>query len=144
MPAAYNAPITFGRNGNAKVMNCIGIDFSEARPYSWTSAPVAELDVQLPPARTDVVMEIQASPYTVPGLVTEQTVFLFLSGLSVGFFRLSDFVIKSFALPRSHLTGRPFRISFVMPNAVSPHACGLGDDMRELGICLNAIMFKLA
>jgi len=46
-------------------LNCDGIDFSDD-DRSWTLAPVGELDVQLPFARQDVVLEVEASPFVVP------------------------------------------------------------------------------
>src|SRR6201995_5478984 len=85
MAISYNVPITFGRNGSAKTLNCSGIDFSEAGIQSWTSASQAELEVQLPPARQEVLVQIEASPFIIPTVVESQQVFIFLCGMFVGF-----------------------------------------------------------
>ena len=142
MAISYNVPITFGRYGTAKGLNCSGIDFSEDGSQSWTSAPLAEMDIQLPPARQDVVVQIEASPFIVPTLVTAQQVFIYLGGLFIGFCKLAGHDLRTFPIQRSIISGRPNRMSFVLPDATSPRAMQLSEDMRELGIYLHAIVFK--
>ncbi|HBK07396.1 MAG TPA: hypothetical protein DDZ81_16345 [Acetobacteraceae bacterium] len=144
MAISYNVPITFGRNGTAKGLNCTGIDFSEDGAQSWTSAAVAEMDIQLPPARQDVFVQIEASPFLVPELVPVQQVFVFLGGLFVGFYMLRGHDVKTLPIARNVIAARPGRMCFVLPNATSPSASYLSEDMRELGIYLNAIVFKTA
>ena len=73
MAISYNVPITFGRNGTAKGLNCTGIDFSEEGTRSWTNAPFAELDIQLPPARQDVQIQIEASPFLHQDIIVAST-----------------------------------------------------------------------
>src|SRR5690242_4986357 len=141
MPISYNEPITFGRNGTARELNCTGIDFSEDGNQSWTSAPVAEIDVQLPFARQDIALEITATPYLIDELVTVQDLFVFTGGLFTGFAKLAGHTVLTFPLNRSTLSGRSTRLALVIPTAVSPRALGLSQDERELGIYLNAITF---
>jgi hypothetical protein len=142
MAISYNVPITFGRNGSAKTLNCTGIDFSEDGSQSWTSAPLAELEVQLPPARQEVVVQIEASPFLIPDVVATQQVFIFLGGMFVGFCKLTGHGVKAFPVNRSIISGRPNRMSLVLPNATAPSSTLESEDMRELGIYLNAIVFK--
>jgi hypothetical protein len=142
MAISYNEPITFGRNGTAQGLNCTGIDFSEDGSQSWTSAPVAEIDVQLPFARQDIMLEINATPYLIDGRVAMQDVFVFTGGLFTGFAKLAGHTLLSFPLNRSTLSGRSTRLALVIPTAVSPRSLGLSQDQRELGIYLNAITFR--
>jgi len=142
MPISYNEPITFGRDGTAQSLSCTGIDFSEDGTQSWTSAPVAEMDIQLPFARLDIALEINASPYLIDELVTVQDVFVFTGGLFSGFAKLTGHTVLTFPLNRSTLSGRSTRLALVIPTAVSPRALGLSQDERELGIYLNAITFR--
>jgi hypothetical protein len=142
MAISYNVPITFGQNGTAKTLNCTGIDFSEDGVQSWTCAPLAELEVQLPPARQEVMMQIEASPFLVPEVVAFQQVFIFLGGMFVGFCKLTGHGIRAFPVNRSIISGRPNRMSLVLPNATAPSFALESEDMRELGIYLNAIVFK--
>ena len=142
MAISYNVPITFGRNGTAKTLNCTGIDFSEDGVQSWTNAPVAELDIQLPPARQDVLVQIEAFPFLVPDVVLCQEVFIYLGGMFVGFYKLASHAVRAFPINRNIMSGRPNRMSLVLPNATSPSAMSQSEDMRELGIYLNSIVFK--
>jgi hypothetical protein len=142
MAINYNVPITFGRNGTARGLNCVGIDFSEEGTQSWTDAGPAELEIQLPPARQDVVVQIDASPFIVPAVVLAQQVFIFLGGMFVGFCRLTGHNVCAFPVNRSIISGRPNRLALVMPNATSPNSALVSEDTRELGIHLIAIVFK--
>jgi hypothetical protein len=142
MTLSYNAPITFGRDGSALSLNCDGIDFSEDEGRSWTQAPLAELDIQLPFARQDIAIELEATPFLVPEILSVQKVFIFLGGQFVGYYALKGHAIRSFQVNRSLVSGRSVRLSLVIPDATSPHSLGLSDDRRELGIYLTTITFK--
>jgi hypothetical protein len=142
MASSYNILITFGANGTAQGLNCTGIDFSDGGDQSWTSAPVAELDVLLPPARQDIVVQIEASPFLIPDVVFAQQVFIFIGGLFVGFYVLRGHQVREFPLTRGIVSGRQSRMTLTLPNAMSPSAASLSADLRELGICLRAIAFN--
>ena len=144
MAINYNEPITFGSTGNAVGLNCNGIDFSEDSGRSWTRAPVAEMDIQLPFARQDVEVELNASPFLVPGLLAAQNVFIFLGGLFVGYLTLTEQAIRSFPVNRGVVSGRSTRLSLVIPTATSPQQLDLSRDLRQLGIYLTSITFKAA
>jgi hypothetical protein len=144
MAISYNVPITFGRSGTARGLNCTGIDFSEDGNQSWTSAPVAELEIQLAPARQDVLIQIDASPFLVPEIVASQQVFIYLGGMFIGFCKLRGHEVCTFPVVRSIISGRANRLALVMPNATSPSETFLSEDMRHLGIYLNTIVFKTA
>ncbi len=62
MALAFNEPIALGRSGTAKPLNCAGIDFLDGSNKFWTSAAVAEFAIQLPLARQDVVVQLDATP----------------------------------------------------------------------------------
>jgi hypothetical protein len=142
MAINYNEPITFGTSGNAAGLNCTGIDFSDVGDRSWTCAPVAELDVQLPFARQDILIELIASPFLVPGVLSVQNVFIYLGGLFVGYFNLKGHMVRSFPVNRNAVSGRATRLAIVIPTATSPETLGLSQDLRELGIYLTSITFK--
>jgi hypothetical protein len=60
----------------------------------------------------------------------------------VGFCKLTGHGIRAFPVNRSIISGRPNRMSLVLPNATAPSFALESEDMRELGIYLNAIVFK--
>jgi hypothetical protein len=142
MTVSYNEPITFGRGGSAVALNCTGIDFSEDGDCSWTCAPVAEMDIQLPFARQDVAMQLQASPFLASGRLSAQKVFIFLGGMFVGYYVLKGHLIQSFPVNRNVVSGRATRLSLVIPDATSPNELNLSEDMRQLGIYLTSIIFR--
>ena len=142
MTISYNTPVTFGRNGSAKALNCTGIDFSEEGTQSWTSAPLAEMDIQLPPARQEAVIQIEATPYLVPDLIKAQQVFIYLGGMFVGFSIFTSYGTQAFPVNRNIISGRPIRLALALPNAMAPSAAMQSEDMRQLGIYLRSIVFK--
>jgi hypothetical protein len=142
MALSYNEPITFGRHGTAMALNCTGIDFLEDGDASWTNAPVAELDIQLPFARQDLFFELTASPFIISDIVPAQKVFVYMGGLFVGFCSLVKYAVKTFPVCRSIISGRPVRLALVIPTATSPNSLHMSEDMRELGIYLNSIAFR--
>jgi hypothetical protein len=144
MTVSYNDPITFGRGGNASGLNCSGIDFSEEGTRSWTCLPTAEMDIQLPFARQDVEIQVEASPFLVPDAITAQNVFIFMGGLFVGFFTLTGHAVREFPVNRNVVSGRATRLCLVIPTARSPKALDMSEDLRELGIYLTSITFKTA
>jgi hypothetical protein len=142
MSVHYNESITFGRAGAAKRLNSSGIDFGEDTGRSWTCAPVAELDCSLSFPRQDVLFEIEASPFIVPGHISIQKMFIFLGGTFVGYSAFTGHAVREFPVNRNAITGRGTRLSLVIPTAVSPSSLGLSEDLRELGIYLSSITFK--
>ena len=145
MAINYDEPITFGVHGTANGLNCTGIDFSEQGDQSWTVAPVAEMDLQLPFARQDVICEIEATPFTVPDQqLYGQKLFLFIGGLFVGFNNLRGHGISNFGVSRSAISARTMRMTLVIPDATSPASVSRSEDMRDLGIYLRTIVFRVA
>ncbi len=121
-------------------LNCAGIDFSDIEG-SWTKAPVVEMDIELPFARQDVAVQLNADPFLVPKVLSVQQVFIFMGGLFVGFCSLRGHSRPSFPVNRSSVSGRTTRLSMTIPTATSPRALGLSDDERQLGIYLTSMTF---
>ena len=141
MLITYDKPVTFGRDGTARNPNCTGIDFFEEN-QSWTSAPVAELDIQLPFAQQDVMFDLDATPFVIPDRIAAQKVFVFVGGMFVGYCALTDHDVRTFPVNRNVISGRAARLSLVIPTATSPNSLHMGEDVRELGICLISIAFR--
>lgn len=142
MPISYNEPITFGASGTAASLNCTGIDLSEDGYQSWTNAPVAELEIQLPIARQEVLLQVNASPFLIPEIIVSQSVFIFMGGFFVGFSPFVVPAVREFSIARNLISGRSMRLSLVIPTAKSPKSLNISADLRELGICLHSLVFK--
>ncbi|MGA3402919.1 MAG: hypothetical protein ABSC95_27220 [Acetobacteraceae bacterium] len=142
MAISYNEPITFGRSGIAKTLNCSGIDFSEDGFESWTSAPVAEMDIPLAIARQEVLFQIDVAPFIIPDSLDAQNVFIFLGGFFIGFCMLTEPAVREFPIARNLISGRSMRLSLVIPTAKSPQSLRISDDLRELGLHLHSMVFR--
>ncbi len=142
MSSNYNEPITFGATGSALRLNCVGIDFSDNTPRSWTTDTLVQLDLRLPPTRDDVTIEINTDAY-ITDEVPQHQVFAYLGGAFVGFWRVRRYGKLSARINRTLFTGRPAILALALPNAESPYTLGLGDDRRELGLHLETITFRL-
>jgi hypothetical protein len=144
MSISLNEPITFGRNGTATDLKCSGVDFSEDGHRSWTSAPVADFDLQLPFSKGDLLLRLEATPFLIPDVVPVQNVFVFCGGFFVGYCSLLGHAVRTFPLSRNVISARTIRLSLVIPTAVSPDTLHISDDKRELGIYLSSIVFEAA
>jgi hypothetical protein len=143
MAINYNEPVMFGRSGSAKTLGCSGIDFSEDGFESWTNSAVAEMDVSLLIPRQDVVFEIHAAPFVVTDRLISQNVFIFMAGFFIGYCTLTAPAVREFTVARNLISGRLMRLSLVIPTARSPHSLNISDDLRELGLHLRSITFKV-
>jgi hypothetical protein len=141
VPIRFNDPITFGRDGTAKELNCTGIDFSEDGNRSWTTAQFAELEIQLPFVRQEIFLQLEAGPFIFPDVVSSQKVFIFLGGMFVGYWSLTGHGVRKFPLNRSSIAPRGTRLALVIPTATSPESLRMSEDMRELGLYLTSIVF---
>jgi hypothetical protein len=140
MPIGYNEPVTF-RNGTARALNCVGIDFSEDGLQSWTVAPVVELDIQLPFGRQTISLRLEGNPFTLAGAVPVQKVFVFIDGSFIGYANFAGHSVKTFPIGRSVMSGRLMRLTLVIPTATSPADVYASEDMRELGLHLTSVIF---
>jgi hypothetical protein len=143
MVMAFDEPITFGWRGSARSLRTQGIEFEDAADRSWTTSQTAELEVELPLARQDVTLELEAMPFLIPDSVRYQQISLFVSGMFVSLFSLEGFSRMKFRVGRHAISIRPTRISLAIPTAVSPTRLGIGDDKRDLGVHLATISFRL-
>jgi hypothetical protein len=142
VPIRINEPITFGRHGTAKGLNCTGIDFSDEGNESWTTAQFAELEIQLPFVRQEIFLQLEAAPFVFPGVISSQRVFIFLGGLFVGYWTLAGHGVRKFPVNRSSIAPhRGTRLGLVIPTATSPESLKISEDMRELGLYLTSIVF---
>ena len=142
MAIEFGQPISFGRRGIVRQLKCRGIDLDEALDQSWTTEPVAEIELVLPFVRKGLAIEIAGTPFTVPGKISSQQLFVFINGLFAGFVLMTAFKTQRFSLSGSTVPFRETRLTLVMPTAVSPASLQPSSDLRELGICLSSLTFE--
>jgi hypothetical protein len=131
--------LTFGSTGTVRSLNSTGLDFNERGASSWTIAAQCEIDLQIPVPRQDVTLLIDATPFTSPGHVDAQQVFLYINGLFHQFTTFEKRKTWSVPVMRNAVSPRPTKITMVLPNATSPKKLGLGNDERSLGLALHSL-----
>jgi hypothetical protein len=130
-----NIGIDFGERGNLTEFSPVGFSATPDKVSTWTERPFAELSFQLPPLRRDLRLGIQAFPYLAEEFgIRKQDCWIFFNGLLAHFFTARQPVEISFSVPREYSNPRANRLSFVLPDAVSPKDINRGNDLRILGL----------
>jgi len=131
----FNTGIDFGAKGNFKEFSPAGFSANADQVSNWSEKPFVELNFRVPPLRRDLKMTIQVFPFMPDGgSVRRQDCWVHVNGLLVHFCSISAPSEISFTVSREIISPRANRLSFVLPNAISPSELKLGDDLRKLGL----------
>ncbi len=140
-PASYQAGelIDFRLGGNALLYQRQGWDFSSAGG-TWTVAPTARLALKLAGAAADGQVdhiEIVAQGMVGPSHPATRAE-LVINGISLGVhaFGHEQTLKLPFSLPENALSNGVVEMEFRVLDPVSPHALGLSEDKRDLGVLL--------
>jgi hypothetical protein len=131
----FNTGIDFGAKGNLKEFSPAGFSSDSDEVSTWSEKPFVELAFRVPPLRRDLRVTVQVFPY-VPDRtpVRKQDCWVFCNGLLVHFCSVEAPSEIEFTMSREILNPRANRLSFVLPDAVSPNELRLGDDLRKLAL----------
>ncbi len=131
--------IVFGTAGNSAPHQVSG--FAPPEPgFTWTLGAGAALELTVPPADGDILLEIACNPFTYLGVLPAQRLDVRVNGVA-----LEDAAIRGegtlgYMLPRHGVPAdRRLRISLGTPDAASPAQLGAGTDGRPLGFMLREI-----
>jgi len=131
----FNTGIDFGAKGNFKEFSPAGFSANADQVSTWSEKPFVELNFRVPPLRRDLKMTIQVFPFMPDGgSVRRQDCWVHVNGLLVHFCSISAPSEIGFTVSREIISQRANRLSFVLPNAISPSELKLGDDLRKLGL----------
>ena len=131
----FNSGIDFGARGNLKEFSPAGFSPNPDQASTWSEKSFVELNFRVPPLRRDLRITIQVFPFLPEGSwVTKQDCWVQLNGLLVHFCTVSAPRDIEFTISRDIISPRANRLSFALPNAVSPSELRLGDDLRQLGL----------
>ncbi len=134
--------IVFGSGGNSAPHQIAGFAAPE-QGFTWTLGAGAELELTVPPADGDILLEIACNPFTQLGVLPAQRLRV-LAGATL----LEDEAIRGegtlgYVLPRHAVPGNGrLRLSLRTPDAASPAQLGTGTDARPLGFMLRAIRLQ--
>jgi hypothetical protein len=131
----FNTGIDFGAKGNLKEFGPVGFSSNPDDVSTWSAKPFVELNFRLPPLRRDLGITVQVFPFLPDGApVTKQDCWVYVNGLLVHFCSVSAPSEIGFTVSREIVSPRANRLSFVLPNALSPSELKLGNDLRKLGL----------
>ncbi len=130
----FKTGINFGAGGNLREFSPAGFSPTPDEVSSWSEASVAEVTFRLPPLRHDLRFTVEVFPYLVDGLLSQQNCWVFFNGLFAHYQTVRTPVEMMFTVSRELLNPRANRLSFALPDAVSPSQLNVGNDMRMLGL----------
>lgn len=131
----FNTGVDFGPTGNLKEFSPAGFSPRPDKVSTWSEKPFVELNFRVPPLRRDLGITVQVFPFLPEGTpVTKQDCWVYVNGLLVHFCFVTAPSEISFTVSREIISPRANRLSFVLPNAVSPSELFLGDDLRQLAL----------
>jgi hypothetical protein len=126
--------IDFGAAGNLREFEPVGFSATSDAVSTWSEAGTAQILFRLAPARGDLAFTIELFPYLGEGKIAQQSCWVFFNGLFVHYEGVRAPIEMRFTVPRDALNPRASRLSFALPDAASPKALDLGDDLRLLGL----------
>lgn len=126
--------IDFGPDGNLHDFEPVGFSPDADAISTWSEAPVVELMFRLPPVRHDLRFAVEVFPYLANGRITQQNCWIYFNGLFVHFRPVREACELMFTVARDRYNPRANRLSFALPDATSPSALGIGQDLRQLGL----------
>jgi hypothetical protein len=131
----FNTGIDFGLTGNLKEFSPAGFSPRPDKVSTWSERPFVELNFRVPPLRRDLGITVQVFPFLPEGApLTKQDCWVYVNGLMVHFCSVNAPTEIAFTVSREIISPRANRLSFVLPNAVSPSELHLGDDLRKLAL----------
>lgn len=109
--------------------------------FRWTAAREAQVIFELEQP-SDLLLRMKATPFLVPGKIERQEVRVSLNGKFLNTLILNEAREQelSLSLAKSDLRQQNV-LSFKLPHATVPHALGLSDDSRRLGIAVSSLSF---
>ncbi|HEY5838859.1 MAG TPA: hypothetical protein VIT19_07475 [Pyrinomonadaceae bacterium] len=137
-----NVRVQVGRNG-AKPYLLDGWSVAE-EIFRWTDGREATVIFHLDEV-TDAELRMQMAPFLVPGKLERQRVGLKLNQHSLGTITLTDHVQREYSwkLPKENLQ-KDNVLRFELPDATTPKAVGLNEDLRELALAVSWLEIKTA
>lgn len=135
--------ILFGTKGNGEAYQGKGWSNPEDG-YTWTDGKEAELLLNIPEIKSDLTMKVSLMPLVSPGKLEKQRVKIVINNKEMAIWTISDPSPseKEIKIPKSEIKGSTLKITFQLPDAVSPVSIGMNEDPRVLGIQVRAITLK--
>jgi hypothetical protein len=117
-----------------------GFGVKEAAGH-WTNGEEAQLRCNVA-GQMPKLMKLKLSPF-VYGKLTSQRVTVRINGAEIAHLELSGGQTREISIALPAIDGsRDVKVDFDIPDAVSPHELGAGEDSRVLGLFFNSVEFE--
>ena len=137
--------LSFGLEANGNQYCVSGFSKNEGT-HTWTDGQQAFLTLPMHDKNFNILMQINFSPFLVPGKLDQQRI-----KVSAGEQELGEWVVtktgnqsKEIIIPKTLLKDSKLKIELDFPDAASPQQFDLSSDSRMLGIAISSITFDKA
>ncbi len=139
---ALGSLIYFGIDGNADQYLEQNLTHGWSVPengFRWTDEHTATFICSLPKPETNLTLNLSFSPF-LAGQMKSQRLFFSVNGHNLQNFLLkNDMLNLTIDVPRNYFNEEVQRITFGLPDAISPKDLGVSDDTRTLGIAVRTL-----
>lgn len=132
--------IQFGSAGDA-IDYEIGGWSDPKEGFTWTDGKIANLLLLPPkPVRSDIIMKTYLKPFLVPGKLEKQRVNIYVNNILIDKWIVTSSGFYKTVIPESCISNSAFlKITFELPDAVSPAETGINEDERVIAIAFKFI-----
>ncbi len=136
-PLGWGEVMTFGHGGTGSFLLREGWSVPET-DFVWSDGPSASLQLPLQSDGTDVLLDVEATPFT--DASGEQLVRVVADGSGIGIWTMRKTGRFHAIIPAPLLARRrEVRLTFQVERPVSPQQLGRGQDPRKLGLALRRL-----
>ncbi len=135
--------ITFGKKGNSGSYEVKGWSYPEDG-FTWTEGKSAELLLKTGKIDRDLTMKVIFTPHLHQGKLDTQHVNISVNGIKAGELAITspDKTEKEIKISRNNLKNGNLKITFDLPDAVSPEELEVNEDRRVLGLQMWSIILQ--
>jgi len=135
----FGTIINFSQQGNAHTFMSCGWANPESG-HTWTSGNTASLLLITESPGHDPIIEMEVSPFVLPGKLPKQRFVILVNGEEVGRGKLTGPEKMHFTVPKGIWTkNKEIKIKFILPDAASPLSFGVNNDVRVIALGFKKI-----
>jgi hypothetical protein len=132
------AEFHLGRNGKAAPL--MGEGWSDPEEgFTWTTGTHSRLRLPVPRGHAPLLLELSLHGFHAAPRCPSQHLTVTLNGTTLGHAEISGPTTLGFPIPAAAASGFVLDITLLHPDAISPEACGLSADRRELALAVSAV-----
>lgn len=134
----FGSEIRFDIGGNAIPYQVSGWSAAE-KEFTWTDGNKASLEIPIGEAQSDLVLKVKMFPL-LGSSVTKQRVSVNINENSLGQWNVDRQDEYEIQIPKSILKDSVLKVTFEIPDAITPKELNIGNDIRVLGIAVQSLI----